>query len=57
MNEIINSDSLKVFGFNIGTMGIWMADWIPFVLQTVSSVLFIIYMVHKIKQIRSKNVG
>ena len=53
MNEIVNSDSLKVFGVTIGTMGVWMVDWIPFILQTVSSVLFIIYMVHKIKQIRS----
>jgi|TARA_Y100000034_G_C6757217_1_gene336991 uncharacterized membrane protein YuzA (DUF378 family) len=54
MGEVINSDSLKVFGLNIGTMGVWMVDWIPFVLQTVSSILFIIYMIYKIKQLRRK---
>ena len=54
MEGLVSSDSLKAFGLNIGTLSVWMIDWIPFVLQTVSSILFIVYMSCKINQIRRK---
>ena len=52
MNEILHSDTLKVFGIQAGGVGFWLLDWIPFGMQLFISGLTIVFMYYKVKLIR-----
>ena len=51
MNEILHSDTLKVFGIQAGGVGLWWLDWIPFGMQLFISGLTIVFMYYKVKLI------
>jgi len=47
-------DSLKVSGTSFASMGVLMLDAIPWTLMVIIGVLQIVYLIHKIKKIRSE---
>ena len=47
-------DSLKVSGTSFASMGVMMLDIIPLLLMIAIGILQIIYLVYKIKKIRSE---
>jgi hypothetical protein len=47
-------DSLKVTGFSFASMGVLFTDILPWVLGISVGVLQIIYLLYKIKKIRSE---
>ena len=46
-------DSLKVSGISTANLGVYWMDLIPWSLAVIMLVLNIIYLIHKIKRIRS----
>lgn len=52
MNEILHSDTLKVFSIQAGGVGLWWLDWIPFGMQMFISALTIVFMYYKVRLIR-----
>jgi hypothetical protein len=46
-------DSVKVSTASFGTFGLWYIDIIPWILMVTIGFLNIIYLIHKIKHIRS----
>ena len=47
-------DSLKVSGTSFVSMGVLMVDAIPWVLMVAIGILQVVYLVYKIKKIRSE---